>query len=195
MRPRRPTFAPGSFYHIYNRGVHRESIFREEENYLFVLRLMKQVSRAAHLTLIAYCLLPNHYHYLIRQDGDEPAGLMPQRVFNSYSKAYNKRYNHTGTLFEGPYKVELIGRRAHLLHLCRYIHGNPVKHGLARSVDEWAFSNYLEWVGERNGSIVDREFVRDCFGSADQYRQYVLDYLISRQHPEDVAGLFEGLDY
>jgi len=160
MPAKRPDYLPGHFYHIYNRGAHRVSIFREEENYLFVLRKMKAYCRALSLVPIAYCLLPNHYHWLIRQDGEHPAGLLPQRVFNSYTKAYNKRYDHSGTLFEGNYRVRPVDREGYLLHLCRYIHANPVIHDLVDGVADWPYSNYLEWTGEREGTLVDRDFVR-----------------------------------
>ena len=98
--PKRPQYQQGHIYHIYNRGAHREPLFQEETNYLFVLNKMRLYCRQLKLTPIAYCLMPNHYHFLIRQDGDQPAGLLPQRVFNSYTKAHNKRYGHSGTLFE-----------------------------------------------------------------------------------------------
>jgi hypothetical protein len=104
----RPAYLPGHYYHIYNRGAHRKSIFKEPANFLFVQRKIKQYSQQFKLTVIAYCLMPNHYHLLIRQDGEFRAGLLPQHVFNSYSKAYNKRYDHSGTLFEGNYRVKVI---------------------------------------------------------------------------------------
>jgi putative transposase len=97
----RPAYLPGQFYHFYNRGCRRLPIFREAENYLFVLRKIKKYTQEFDLKLIAYCLMPNHYHFLVQQAGKSAAGLLPQRVFNSYSKAFNKRYQHSGTLFEG----------------------------------------------------------------------------------------------
>jgi len=186
MPTKRPEYLPGHFYHFYNRGARRISIFREEDNYLFVLRKMKEYCRSLALIPIAYCLMPNHYHFLIRQDGENRAGLLPQRVFNSYSKAYNKRYEHSGTLFEGNYRVTLVENEAHLLHLCRYIHANPVKHGLVIDLMEWPYSNYLEWVGERNGTLVDRDFVREHFVSPQSYQEFVLDYLIERKLPKEL---------
>ena len=87
MRPRRPEYLSHHYYHVYNRGAGKHPIFREGENYVFVLRRMKEYLRALELTAIAYCLMPNHYHFLIRQDGEHAAGLLPQRVFNSYTKA------------------------------------------------------------------------------------------------------------
>jgi putative transposase len=188
MPAKRPEYLPDHYYHFYNRGAHRISVFREDENYLFALRKVKTYGRSLALTPIAYCLMPNHYHFLIRQDGEQPAGLLPQRVFNSYSKAYNKRYEHSGTLFEGNYKVALVEDEAHLLHLCRYIHTNPVKHGLVADVAEWPYSNYLEWIGERSGTLVDRDFVQDHFRSPQNYREFVLDYLVKRQLPKGLEA-------
>ncbi len=150
------SWQPGYYYHLYNRGAHKLNIFREEDNYLYVLKLIKKYLRELNLSLIVYCLLPNHYHFLVEQLGDHPAGLLPQRVFNSYSKAYNKRYDHSGTLFEGRYKAKHVNSDRYLRHLCRYIHANPVKDGLVERLEEWPWSNYLEWVGRRQGKLVDR---------------------------------------
>ena len=191
MRPRRPAYLPGHYYHIYNRGANREPIFREQDNYLFVLRKFKQYSREYALIVIAYCLMPNHYHMLIRQDSDQPAGLLPQRVFNSYTKAYNKRYERSGTLFEGPYKVIHVKEHAHLLHLCRYIHANPVKDGLASELEQWPYSNYPEWTELRPGTLVDRTFIQEHFASPESYRAFVMDYVQERRLPERVAEYLE----
>ena len=188
MRPRRPAYIPNYYYHIYNRGFDRASIFREEDNYLFVLRKMKHYVKELYLSVIAYCLMPNHYHFLIHQDGDNPAGLLPQRVFNSYTKAYNKRYNRNGTLFQGPYQVIQIENKSHLLHLCRYIHAIPVKDGIVGDIEDWPYSNYLEWIDERSGSLVDRLFVQQYFPLPDDYIEFVTDYLKSRYVPDEVRA-------
>jgi putative transposase len=180
MPQKRPDYLPNHFYHFYNRGAHKVSIFREPDNYFFVLGKMKKVLVEYKLALIAYCLMPNHYHFLLRQDGQHPASLLPQRVFNSYSKAYNKRYGHSGTLFEDHYKVRLVLENAHLLHLCRYIHGNPVKDGLVADPGDWPYSNYLEWTGQRNGSLYAPAFVHEHFPSPELYREFVFDDLHGR---------------
>ena len=169
----RPVYLPGHYYHFYNRGCSRLSIFKEPENYIFVLGRIKHYAALFNLKLIAYCLMPNHYHFLIRQDGEYIARLLPQRVFNSYSKAYNKRYEHSGTLFEDDYKVKLVDTTSYLLQLCRYIHINPVKDGFVHDPADWPYSNYLEWVGLRPGSLYDPEFVNINFGTPSNYRDFV----------------------
>jgi putative transposase len=83
MPYRRIAFAPGEHYHVYNRGSGHGSIFLEADNYIFALRNVKKYAQELQITVVAYCLLPNHYHLLLRQDGEEPAGLLIQRVFNS----------------------------------------------------------------------------------------------------------------
>jgi len=183
------SWQPSHYYHLYNRGAHKLSIFREEANYLFVLRLIKKYLLELNLSLIAYVLMPNHYHFLVQQLGEFSAGLLSQRVFNSYSKAYNKRYAHTGTLFEGRYRAKWVNSDSYLRHLCRYIHANPVKDGLVEHVEEWPYSNYLEWVGLRSGTLVGRQFIAEMFPDPAEYEEFVRDYLLTRQLPDELGYL------
>jgi putative transposase len=182
------------YYHIYNRGAHQTSIFHEPTNYLYVIGKMKEYARKFHLAVIAYCLMPTHYHICARQDGEEPAGKLPQFVFNSYSKAYNLKYSHSGTLFEGRFRAKLIKTKSHLLHICRYIHGNPVKDGLVADPADWEYSNYLEWTGERKGTLVDRDFIENQFDNGEEYRKFLFHYLKSRNLPEDVRMFLDDLE-
>jgi putative transposase len=134
-------------------------------------------------------LMVDNYHLLIRQNGEHPAGLLPQRVFNSYSKAYNKRYEHSGTLFEGPYKARPVENNDHLLHLIRYIHSNPVKHGLVSRPEEWPYSNYPEWTNLRSGELIDRAFVIAHFPTPASYEDFVSDYLVQHKMVESFEVL------
>jgi len=180
MPPRLISFTAGNFYHIYNRGSNRQPIFFEDENYYYLLRLFKKYTQTTKITVIAYCLLPNHYHFLVRQDAEFPAGLLFQRVFNAYTKAINNKYDRTGTLFQGRYRCILLVKTSHLFQLCRYIHANPVKAGLVASPELWPFSNYREWVGSRPGTLCDLDFVRTNFGTANEYVDFVQEYLANR---------------
>ena len=188
MPQRDVEFLQGQYYHIYNRGVGRQPIFRERSNYYYVLGLLKLYSSALDVAVIAYCLMPNHYHLLLRQGCEESAGLVPQRVFNCYTKAFNKRYERTGTLFEGRYRAICVDKDGYLLHLCRYIHANPVKDALVSRFEDWPYSNYAEWIGTRFGALVDQTFVKEHFSEKQEYIQFVSDYLA------ELDGLPEGIE-
>ena len=195
MPRRKVKFVRGDYYHIYNRGAGRQSIFYEDENYLYLLRLLKRVAKECEVTIVAYCLLPNHYHWLVRQDGETPAGMVAKRVFGSYSQAFNRRYGRTGTLFEGPYEAIAVATDAYLRHLCRYIHANPVKHGIADAPELWPYSNYAEWIGSRTGTLVDQEFVVQQFVTPAHYRAYVEEYLTGKAKlPPGLSDYLAELD-
>jgi putative transposase len=195
MPKRKLEFIQGGYYHIYNRGAGRQSIFRQDENYLYLLRLLRQVLIECQLTMIAYCLLPNHYHWLVRQDGATLVSTLPKRVFGSYTQAFNRKYKRTGTLFEGPYEAIQVASDEYLHHLCRYIHANPVRHGLAVSPDLWPYSNYLEWIEQRPGTLVDRALVKHHFPRPDDYTAYVQSYLTGQvKLPAGLHSYLENLE-
>jgi putative transposase len=188
------TWRPGIYYHIYNRGARQLTIFREPTNYLFAISKIKEYCRAYNIRMIAYCLMPNHYHFLTRQEDEKPAGNLPQSVFNSYSKAYNKMYGHSGTLFEGRFRAKPVQTSSHLLHLCRYIHGNPVKDGLVANPGDWPYSNYLDWIGKRNSTLLDRDFIESQFGNAQEYQKFLFQYLKNHNLPNDVLQFLQDLE-
>ena len=144
---------PGQNYHIFNSGNNHESIFRDEKNYRYFLNLFqKHVLPIAET--YAYCLLPNHFHFLVRLKehkdlpgfgnlaGLEKPHLSFSRLFNSYTKAFNKTYQRSGSLFEKPFKRKVITSHTHLTHLVIYIHQNPQRHGITSDFRNWPFSSY-----------------------------------------------------
>jgi len=195
MPRRNAKFAQGCYYHIYNRGARRQSIFRCDENYRYLLRLMKKIVGECGLTMIAYCLLPNHYHWLVRQDGVIAANMLPKRVFGSYAQAFNNMYGLSGTLFEDRADIILVETDDYRRNLCRYIHANPVHHSLALSPDLWPYSDYLEWIGRREGVLVDQTFINTHFPAAGSYQSFVFDYLQSRAHlPKGLYTYLQALE-
>ena len=218
MPRRKIPFEEGQYYHIYNRGNNRGAIFFEPENYLFFLQRWRKYLSAS-FDVIAYVLMPTHYHFLVRVKMDiksseflknselldenselSPIEITPvisnamQRFGISYTRAINKRFDRVGSLFQGAYQAKLIQSEAHLLHLCRYIHGNPVKDGLVADPADWQYSNYLEWIGEREGTLLDLEFVHAYFASPADYRQFLLENLRGRNLPDDIKLYLDNLE-
>jgi putative transposase len=171
----------GQYYHIYNRGVARQNIFANRENYIFLLETIKKCLKVYDLTFISYCLMTNHYHFLIRANADDQLSPFLQRLFNTYSQAYNRQQNRTGTLFEGRAQYRLVDTTKYVLQLSKYIHLNPVSAGLVRLPEEWEFSNYREWIGIRSGSLVDLEFIRSFYPNLKDYAAFV-----HSEPPEDI---------
>lgn len=181
MPPRKVQFVQGAYYHIYNRGAGRQSICKRDDDYVRLLHLIKRISRQCQLTIVAYCLLPNHYHWLVLQDGPAPARLLPQRVFTSYTRTFNRIYDHSGTLFEDRFEALHVDTDAYLRHLCRYIHANPARHGVVNAPALWPYSNFQEWMGLRAGSLVNHAFVETHFPDRVSYGQSVVAYAASQE--------------
>jgi REP element-mobilizing transposase RayT len=164
----------GQYYHVYNRGTNRQPIFANEENYRFLLRRVKQFLPLYPIRILAYALMPNHYHFLVAVDREGALSQFFQRLFNSYSQAFNRQQNRSGTLFEGRAKSILVDRTEYIYALVRYIHLNPVLAGLVNAPDEWPFSNYLEWIDVQRDGLYDPEFRGLFFDSAPEYKDFVL---------------------
>ena len=173
MPYRKNAFARGNIYHIYNRGIDGLTIFASPGNYEYLLRKIKRLVQEIALTMLAYCLMPTHYHFVLRQDGDVPISRFVQRLFGAYTQAYNQQQGRSGPLFEGRFRHVRVDRDEYAVHLCRYVHLNPVKAGLVDRPEQWVYSNYLEWIGERPGTLIDGGFVRQYFAAAEQYVAFV----------------------
>jgi putative transposase len=213
--PRREIpFVPDIYYHIYNRGNNRQSIFFQPENYLYFLsKVKKYLVPLAKIT--AYCLMPTHYHILARVElpqisefstnldvslstdaevfGAKISNAM-MRLSVSYTKAINKRFSRVGSLFQGQFHAKPIKNYSHLLNLCAYIHVNPVKDGLAALPEDWIYSNYLEWLGRRDGSLVDREFIQEHFGSPVEYQELVMHLVKTRYSPDGLRAYLDAFE-
>ena len=175
MPYRSDAFAQGQYYHLYNRGAGKGKIFFNVGNYAYLLQLVTRYWKKYGVTVIAYCLMPNHYHFLLRQDTDVPLSLFMQVIFNSYVQAINIQQERTGALFEGRFKHKRVDKWEYLMMLSRYIHLNPVKAKLVTRPEDWAYSNYREWIGLRDSVLVDKGFVQDHFSSAGEYVTFVGD--------------------
>jgi putative transposase len=185
----------GEYYHIYNRAVGGQQLFRSDENCRF---FMQQYAKFVYpvAETFAYALLGNHFHFLVRireEPLPEPAlsnfqsltKLQPtkpqptkletmtpsgqfKRLFQSYSLAFNKLYGRTGTLFETPFKRAHVDSQDYLVQLVYYIHANPQAHGLTQDFRNWTWSSYQAIVTQGN-SRIGRDEVLSWFGGMDNF--------------------------
>lgn len=188
MPQRGEVFAKGHYYHIYNRGVDRAPMFFNDQNYDYCLNLVARYRQTYGAGIIAYCLMPNHYHFLLRQETDVPLSKFVGVVFNAYVQAVNQQQKRTGTLFADRFKHVWVDRDEYLSHLCRYIHLNPVSAHLVSRPNEWPFSNYREWIGERSETLCDQRFMNESFPIVGTYRTFVEDYWNEQHSFEDLKS-------
>ena len=163
------TYVENGYYHIYNRGVEKRRIFEESEDYKKFLRYLKVylspvdvlrredpliranligANLAEQLDLLAYCLMPNHFHLLVKQKTKNAITKLMRQVQTAYAMYFNKKYERVGPLFQGIYKACLVDKEDYLLHLSRYIHQNPKERGI--SLSDFPWSSYNAYLGENS---------------------------------------------
>jgi putative transposase len=163
----------GQYYHVYNRGVNRQPIFLQPGNWLFFLKRLRDFFYPDKAEIIAYCLMPNHYHLLVCLQTDDFGPKVMQPFMISYTKAVNKQNNRVGPLFQGPFRAKWVEKDSHLLQLSRYIHLNPVRANLVDQPQDWVYSSYPDYLGLRHGKIPKPEIILDHFSSVQAYREFV----------------------
>ncbi len=175
MPYRTTQFVAGECYHLYNRGNNREPVFFERENYAFFLQQLRKYIVEPAADVVAYCLMPNHYHLILqlREDG---LSHHLQAFALSYTKTTNKERGRVGSLFQGPFKAIHVDTDQYLTHLSRYIHLNPVFARLVERAQDWEFSSYREFIGVRSGSLPKPDVVLSQFANKEAYRAFVEKY-------------------
>ena len=156
---------PGHFYHVFNQGNNKEDIFYEEKNYAYFLDLLKKYILPI-TEIYAYCLLPNHFHLLLKINEDVESKKCAQafsNLFNAYAKAINKTYKRSGSLFRRKFARIRIGNEEYLKKLVLYIHTNSQHHGIVDNFREYSHSSYLAYLSGGKTNIC-KEYVLGLFG-------------------------------
>ena len=168
-------YEDGELYHVYNRGAHKSRIFFGVDNYRFLVRLAEKYRAVNKTQILAYCFMPNHYHFLLRQAIGGSSSKFLQNSFNSYTQAVNLQQKHSGTLFQGRAKANHVVTDLDALIIARYIHLNPVSAHLVSSPDAWEFSDYRLWCGATVVSPDIMSLRGSEFKDGVEYAQFVLD--------------------
>lgn len=208
-------FAPQEFYHLYNRGTEKRNIFSsraDNDRFLTLLYLANQ-SGAIHLQLqgrtlkelstrregeplvaiTAYCLMPNHFHLLVRELQEGGTSKFMQKLMTGYTMYFNKKNDRSGSLFQGRFKATHVADDRYLRYLISYIHLNPVKlieprwkeasiadrAGAERYLESYTQSSYLDYLGRERpeGMILTREALPEYFSSGSDFRTFVTEWL------------------
>lgn len=158
-------------YHIMLRGINRQTIFEDDEDLGVFLKTIDMFKAEFDCRIYAYCLMKNHVHLLIKIDNDELHGYM-RKVGAKYVYWYNWKYDRVGGLFQDRYKSEPVEDEGYFLTVLRYIHQNPVKAGMCRSVAEYKESSYNEYINSRTNQITDTDFALSML-SKEQFVNYM----------------------
>lgn len=189
-------YAPESYYHLYNRGVNRRSIFKDGQDYAVFLNLLKRYLGKkpekdkqgreypwyrSDIQLLAYCLMPNHYHLLIYQKDTRAITRLMRGVCSSYTVYFNKKYQRVGHLFQDRFKATMIQTDPYLLHISRYIHLNPEKY------KEWEFSSLRYYLGKKRAAWINPRRIMELF-EGESYTAFLEDYKDHRKMLKEIAS-------
>ena len=154
-------FVQGGVYHIYNRGNRKQDIFASNKDYRRYLEKLKEYKNKHNIAILTYCLMPNHVHFLVRQNSPDPVSSFVQKLHTAYSMYFNKKYKQVGHIFQDRFKAKIVTKDEYIMHLSRYIHLNPVK--LAQKLTSYIWSSYPTFLGIADDGITDTKFILSYF--------------------------------
>lgn len=194
-------FVTGQIYHIYNRGTEKRHIFesdRDRSRFIKTLIYYKIegpkpkfstfkkkdfLGNKQIVEIFCYCLMPNHFHLLIKQTKDGGITEFMSKVLNSYTKYFNTKHKRVGALLQGQFKAVLVESEEQLLHLSRYIHLNPIASFLSKDLDKYPWSSYSEYTSKKSGFCSKTE-IMNFFKTPQSYKTFIHDQIAYSQSLE-----------
>lgn len=177
MATQREVLIPDVYYHVFNRAVGNDNLFKNDKNYIYFIELCEEKMIAC-VDIISYCLMPNHFHFLVKVkpkgelcklfEVDESivendlATLISRKignVFNSYAQGFNKENKRRGSLFIDRFKRNLVTSDDYLRNLILYIHHNPKSAGLVKKLEDWNYSSYKYIISDLPSMVKKEEAI------------------------------------
>jgi putative transposase len=206
-----------NFYHIFNRGVEKRVIFLDEKDFTRFLKTIfyyqlkgprprfsrynpfihNNLSSEKIVDIVVFCLMPNHFHLLLKQVNENGISEFLRKVSNSYTRYFNTKYRRVGPLFQGQFKAVLVETNEQSIHVSRYIHLNPLVSNLVKDLKDYIWSSYKDYL-EENNSLVNKGEILSFFSSVKSYQDFVMDHeayarsleLIKHQLLEEVEFVY-----
>ncbi len=208
----------GEFYHIYNRGVDKRVVFSDESDYVRFIHDLYEfndinpaLNSGYHLNknsevglqyfrkrreplvdIIAFCLMPNHFHLMLRAKTEDGITKFMRKIGTGYTNHFNQKYHRSGVLFQGKYKIVHINQEPHFLHLPFYIHSNPLnliypewknkkiknyKHAFD-FLKKYRWSSLLDYIGIKNfPSLIQKDFLNGIIINPENFSSMFLDWV------------------
>ena len=168
-----------NIYHVMMRGVNRQPIFENDGDRLHFMSVLKECKEISGFRLHAFCLMPNHLHFLIEPAG-EPLDLVFRRIGIRYAVWYNRKHQRAGHLFQDRFRSENVENDLYYMTVLRYILQNPMKAGLEPHLGTYRWSSYPAYA-KGTGSITDTQYATELFGT----RESLIDFV--RMGNEDIV--------
>lgn len=219
MSGRKTPLITGEYYHVYNRGAARQPVFITKYDYKRALATLSyyrfakppvKLSRFKDLSkedqqsfltklenkdkrlvqLIGFVLMPNHFHFLIRQDIDNGVSTYISRVTNSYTRYFNTKRDRTGAVFQGVFKSVHVESTEQLVYLSRYIHLNPLVSFIVQENDfvSYAWSSLSHYLSG-DSTLVEIKPILSEFSSIDSYKKFIFDQADYGRRLEEIKHL------
>ncbi len=195
MPKRKESLLNGQIYHIFNRGVEKRKVFLNNKDYNRFLEALSHYSSnelkfstksklspkkleskgIESVEVLGYCLMPNHFHFLLRQKVDDGISKFVRNLLNSYTKYFNIKNDRVGPLFQGRFKAVMIDNDEQLIHVSRYIHLNPLIANLVFDIESYQWSSYKTYLGLERSDFVKTATILELFRSKEDYKKFILD--------------------
>lgn len=207
MPLRKTVLATGETYHVFNRGVNHQPLFIDKRDYSRALEILsfyrfnkpslrfsfynrlpteeklnfwKELEEKYQkiVTFFSFCLMPNHFHFLLRQEKENGISKFLANFQNSYTKYINTRHTRTGHLLQGQFKAVRIETDSQFLHVSRYIHLNPYTSYLVKTTNDlkmYHWSSLPQYIDNNEKGICSIKNILSSFPSKEKYFQFILD--------------------